>query len=210
MSLLELTLQATVSIVVLIDPFTRAVFFRILTEDEPGRRREYVLRIMLTVAIVLGGAALVGKPLLDLMGIDLGAFGAAGGIVLALMGFEMLLGGEPSRAQGGEGAHEPPAPRSAEDSIVVPYAIPFMAGPGAISTVIAFASSTGDSWDGTVAALIGAAVAVALIPVGHLLLVNRMDFSARTMGLLTRFGGLLVVTIGIQLILAGVRRFYGF
>jgi multiple antibiotic resistance protein len=208
-SLFDLTLQATISTIVLVDPFIRGVFFRILTENEPERRREYVGRIMLTIAITLGGAALVGKPLLDLLGINLGAFGLAGGLVLALMGFEMLLGGEPSRAQGGDDAHEPPPPKSAEDSIIVPYAIPFMAGPGAISTTITF-STSGSGFDGTIAALVAVGITVALIPVGHLLLVNRMNFSERTMGLLTRFGGLFVATIGIQLMLGGVRTFYDF
>jgi MarC family membrane protein len=208
MSFVDLTLQAIVSVVVLIDPFTRAVFFRMLTENEPERRREYVLKLMTTIAILLGGSALVGKQLLDLIGIDLNAFGIVGGVVLILMGFEMLLGGEPSRAQGGDAAREEEHPASAADQIVVPYAIPFMAGPGAITTVITIASS-GNGWDGVWAALIAVAVAVALIPVGHLYLVNKMNFSAQTMNLMTKFGGLLVATIGTQLMLAGIKGYFG-
>lgn len=209
MSLLDLTIQATVSMIVLVDPFTRGVFFRILTENEPEQRPRLVAKLMVAITIILGGAALVGKPLLDLVGINLGAFGIAGGIVLTLMGFEMLLGGEASRVQGGQEAHEAPAPMSADDSIIIPYAMPFMAGPGAISTVIAF-SSSGEGWNGTIAALIAVAVVVALIPVGHLLLVNRMNFSERMMSIIARIGGLIVATIGVQLILSGIRTFYEF
>jgi multiple antibiotic resistance protein len=208
MSTLELTVQATIAMILLVDPFIRAIFFRMITENEPERRREYVGRIMVTIAITLGGAALVGRELLDLIGIDLGAFGLAGGLVLALMGFEMLFGGQPPRAQGGTSAHEEPAPKSAEESIVVPYAIPFMAGPGAITTVITIAS-TGDGWSGPVAALIAVGITVALIPVGHLLLVNKMNMSPQTMALMTRFGGLFVATIGIQLMLNGIKSFFG-
>ncbi|MCQ6556024.1 MarC family protein [Streptomyces sp. C10-9-1] len=208
MSTIELTIQATIAVLLLVDPFLRGVFFRMLTEDEPERRREYVGRIMLTIAVTLGGAALVGRELLDLVGIDLGAFGIAGGLVLALMGFEMLFGGEPTRAQGGARAHEEPQRRSAEDSIVVPYAIPFMAGPGAITSVITIASA-GDGLSGTVAALIAVGVTVALIPLGHLYLADRMNFSHQTMALMTRFGGLFVATIGIQLMLGGVRTYFG-
>lgn len=208
MSFVDLTLQAIVSLVLLVDPFIRAVFFRVLTENEPERRAKYVVKLMTTIAILLGGSALVGKQLLDLIGIDLNAFGIVGGVVLVLMGFEMLLGGEPSRAQGGESAREEEHPASAEDQIVVPYAIPFMAGPGAITAVITIASS-GSGWDGVWAALIAVAVTVALIPVGHLYLVNRMNFSAQTMSLMTKFGGLFVATIGTQLALSGIKGYFG-
>lgn len=204
----ELYVQAIVSVLVLVDPFSRSIFFRQLTENEPENRPRYVRTLMIAVGITLGVSALVGKELLDLIGIDLGAFGIAGGLVLALMGFEMLFGGEPSRTQGGADAHEPPPPKSAEDSILVPYAIPFMCGPGAITTVITIGSSTSDA-SGTLAALVAVAVTVALIPVGHLLLVNRLNLSERAMAIFTRFGGLFIATIGIQLMLGGIQTFFG-
>jgi multiple antibiotic resistance protein len=208
-SLLDLTLQASISLIVLVDPLFRSVFFRILTEEEPERRPEYVRRLMIVVAVTLVGAALVGKPLLDLIGINLGAFGIVGGFVLALMGFEMLLGGKPSRAQGGASATEERHVSSAEDQIVVPYAIPFMAGPGAITTVITI-SAVGDDFEGTIAALIAVAIVVLLLPVGHLLLVNKMNFSDQTLALMQKFGGLFVATIGAQLMLSGLQQYYGF
>ncbi len=208
MSFLDLTLQATISIVLLVDPFIRSVFFRVLTANEPERRPEYVRKLMITIAVVLGGSALVGKELLDLIGIDLNAFGIVGGLVLVLMGFEMLLGGEPSRAQGGTDAREEAEPESAEGLIVVPYAIPFMAGPGAITAVITIAAS-GDGGNGVWSALIAVAVAVALIPVGHLFLVNRMNFKEQTITLMTKFGGIFVATIGTQLLLNGIKGYFG-
>lgn len=209
MSLVEIAVQATISLLVLVDPFMRSIFFRILTENEPERRPEYVRRLMIVIAVTLAGSALVGKPLLDLVGINLGAFGIIGGLVLTLMGFEMLFAGKPSRAQGGAAANEEHHVASAQDEIIVPYAIPFMAGPGAITSVITI-STTGEGFDGTIAALIAVAVVVALIPVGHLLLVNRMNFSQQTMQLLQKFGGLFVATIGAQLMLSGLQEYYGF
>jgi multiple antibiotic resistance protein len=208
MSFLDLTLQATISIVLLVDPFIRSVFFKVLTENEPERRREYVIKLMTVIAVLLGGSALVGKELLDAIGINLDAFGIVGGLVLSLMGFEMLLGGEASRAQGGKEARIEEHPPSAEDQIIVPYAIPFMAGPGAITAVITIASS-GEGSDGIWAALIAVGVAVALIPVGHLYLVNKMNFKAQTISLLTKFGGLFVATIGMQLMLGGIKGYFG-
>ena len=108
----------------------------------------------------------------------------------------------------GADSHKASRPQSAADQIIVPYAIPFMAGPGAITAVITIASS-GRGSDGIWAALIAVGVTVALIPVGHLFLVNRMNFSDQTISLLTKFGGLFVATIGPQLMLDGIRGFFG-
>ncbi len=201
----EFYAQAIISVLVITDPITRGIFFKSLTEHEPERRREYIRKITITVAIVLGVAALAGREILDLIGINLGAFGIAGGIVVALMGFEMLFGGEPSRAQGGKEAHE--KPESFEGSVIVPYAIPFIAGPGAMTLVITLAAST-DNGEGTLAALIAVAVAVVLLPIGHLLISDRVNLSENAMNIATKFGGLLITTIGIQLMLNGIDTFF--
>lgn len=199
-------LQAIVSVLVITDPITRGIFFKALTAGEPQRRPEYVRRIALAVGVTLGIAALAGREILDGLGIDLGAFGVAGGLVVAMMGFEMLFGGEPSRAQGGSEAHE--EPESFEGSVVVPYAIPFVAGPGAMTLVITIASSTPNG-EGTIAALVAVAVAVALLPVGHLWLPNHLNLSESAMKIATKFGGLIVATVGIQLMLNGIVTFFG-
>lgn len=202
---LNFYIQAIVAVVVITDPLTRGIFFRQMTAAEPGRRVEFVRKITIVVAIVLFGSALIGKELLEAMGINLGAFGVAGGLIVALMGFEMLFGGEPSRAQGGKAARE--LPESFEGSVVVPYAIPFVAGPGAITTVITIASTTSDG-SATIAALVAVAVAVILLPIGHLLVSKYVNLSTQGEQLATKIGGLLIATIGIQMMLGGIQRFF--
>ncbi len=202
---LNFYLQSIVAVVVITDPLTRGIFFRQLTANEPERRGEFVRRITIVVAVTLFGAALVGRELLDVMGINLGAFGVAGGLVVALMGFEMLFGGEPSRAQGGEQSRE--QPESFDGSVVVPYAIPFIAGPGAITTVITIAASA-ENGEGTIVALVAVAVAVILLPIGHLLVAKHVNLSDQAEGIVTKIGGLLITTIGIQLMLSGIQRFF--
>ena len=203
----ELYVQAAISTFVLVDPISRSIFFKTLTENEPAERPRYVRTIMITVGLVLGVSAVAGRELLDLIGINLGAFSVAGGLVLAMMGFEMLQGGEPSRAQGGHEAREEQHPPSAAGQILVPFAIPFMCGPGAITNVITIASSTDDG-TGTIAALVGVAFTVAMIPLGFVVLLNRLRISERGMAIATRFGGLFVATIGIQLLLGGIDTFF--
>lgn len=202
---LNFYLQSIVAVLVITDPVTRGIFFRQLTAAEPERRVEFVRRITIVVAVTLFGAALVGRELLDLLGINLGAFGVAGGLVVTLMGFEMLFGGEPSRAQGGKESREQPA--SFDGSVVVPYAIPFIAGPGAITTVITIAASA-ENGEGTIVALVAVAVAVILLPVGHLLVAKHLKLSEQAESVVTKIGGLLITTIGIQLMLSGLQRFF--
>jgi multiple antibiotic resistance protein len=197
--------QAIVSVLVLTDPITRGIFFKTLTEHEPERRAEYVRKITVAVAVTLGLAAVAGREILDLLGINLGAFGIAGGLIVALMGFEMLFGGEPSRAQGGERAHE--RPPSFEKTAIVPYAIPFIAGPGAITLVITIASSTPHG-QGIIVALVAVAVSVILLPIAHLGIAKYVNLSDATIAIVTRFGGLLIATIGVQLMLGGIRTFF--
>ncbi|MCB0870038.1 MAG: MarC family protein [Solirubrobacterales bacterium] len=202
---LNFYLQSIVAVVVITDPLTRGIFFRQLTAAEPERRGEFVRRITIVVAVTLFGAALVGRELLEVMGINLGAFGVAGGLVVSLMGFEMLFGGEPSRTQGGEASRE--QPESFDGSVVVPYAIPFIAGPGAITTVITIAASAKNG-EGTIVALVAVAVAVVLLPIGHLLVAKHVNLSEQAEGIVTKIGGLLITTIGIQLMLSGIQRFF--
>ncbi|MDQ2700798.1 MAG: MarC family protein [Actinomycetota bacterium] len=202
---LNFYIQSIVAVLVITDPITRGIFFRQLTAAEPERRVEFVRRITIAVAVILFGAALAGRELLDLMGINLGAFGVAGGLIVALMGFEMLFGGEPSRAQGGKESRE--QPESFDGSVVVPYAIPFVAGPGAIVTVITIASSTSNG-EGTLVALVAVGVAVVLLPIGHLLVAKHLKLSEQAESIFTKIGGLLITTIGIQLMLSGLVRFF--
>ena len=117
----------------------------------------------------------------------------------------MLFGGEPSRTQSRKEVHE--EPQSSEGNVIVPYAIPFVADPGAITLVITIASSTSD-W-GPIAALVAVAIAVALLPFGHLYIAGKLNFSEPSMAIFTKFGGLLVATIGIQLMLNGIVRVFG-
>lgn len=202
---LKYYVQAIITVVLLTDPFMRPMLFKSMTAHEPQNRGRYVRTIVIVVGVVLGVSALAGRELLELIGIDLNAFSVAGGLVLALMGFEMLYEGEPSRAQGGAEAHEKQT--SFEGSVIVPYAIPFVAGPGAITAVITIASGP-SSGEGVIAAVVAVAVAVALMPLGYLVLAKRINLSERGMALLTKFGGLFVATIGIQLILSGLQQYF--
>ena len=74
--------------------------------------------------------------------------------------------------------------------------------------VISISAGTSD-FSGAIAALVAVAVAVILLPIGHLLISERLSVSETTMKIATKFGGLLIATIGIQLMLSGLQNFFG-
>jgi multiple antibiotic resistance protein len=86
-------------------------------------------RTALAATIILTVAVLAGRPILAAFGISMPALQAAGGLVIVLMGLEMLHGA-PTRVQHDE------AQQSTEDRILVPLPMPLLAGPGAIIGIV--------------------------------------------------------------------------
>ncbi len=206
----EIAVQATIGIFMIVNPIdpVKIVIFNDVIDRQGLNRKRAALKIAVIVFGVLGTMAVVGRELLQLFGINLGAFGVVGGIVVALMGFEMLYGGSSSRTQGtAEVAAETPA-ETEQDGLMMPLAIPLMAGPGAITTVITMSSATDDG-AALVATLIGVAVVSVLVWAGFALFGTWFaKLNATTSAMLARIGGLLLATIGMQLALGGIRTFY--
>jgi len=199
-------LQAIIAVFVITDPLGRPIFFAMLTRDMTKQaRRKAAFKVIATVAAILVFAALVGKIVLDAIGIHLGAFGFVGGLIVAMMGFEMMAMGEPSRVQGGHDSREEP---KAEDQLMVPFAMPFIAGPGAITVVITLAAKT-ETFDSTLMALTAVGVAVAAMMITFTYLTDVITkVSSQAISVATKFGGLLIATIGAQLALSGIKSFF--
>jgi multiple antibiotic resistance protein len=157
------------------------------------------------LAVILGVSAVAGKVILDAIGIHLGAFGVVGGLIVAMMGLEMMAMGEPSKAQGGRDAVSPPKP---DDQLIVPFAMPFIAGPGAITIVITLSTQTG-TIDSVVMALVAVGVAVLAMCITFLFFTDLLaKIPERAMSLISKFGGLIIATIGAQLTLNGIKQFF--
>lgn len=122
------------ALLVILDPFLAIPVLLSLTENYPASERVRVARIAsITVAVVLSLMALTGETFLMLLGTSLGSFRVGGGIVLFLMALSMLQAqSDPVRSTPSE---EKSASKRASIA-VAPIAIPLLAGPGAMSTVI--------------------------------------------------------------------------
>jgi len=199
-------LQAAVAMLVITsppDPGKILLFNTQLKDDTRAARNADALRLALMCFGILAGAALIGRELIELLGINLGAFGVAGGLVVAGMGFEMLYGGKPTKAQGGE-----PEEPDGENGLLVPLAIPLIAGPGAITTMITITSAD-DTGVALMAGVVAAAAVAVLVYVSFAWLGGLISkASDKTLSVALRIGGLLLATIGIQLLLGGIADFY--
>ena len=203
--------QAVIAMVMITSPPdpVKILLFNATIERQGLRRTTAALRVALVVLGILAGTALVGRPLLQAMGINLDAFGVVGGLLIFGMGIEMLYGGAPSRTQGGKLEAEAADAGPPEDlGLIIPLSTPLIAGPGAIVTVITI-SSASTGFDSNLAAIIGAAVVAVIVFVAFAWLgdlISRLSTTATA--LLVRIGGLLLATIGAQMILGGLKNFF--
>jgi len=132
--LAQFTVVAFTSIFILVDPFAAIPAFLVMTAyDDQVRRRRMAKRAAWTCLVVLGAFGLMGSWIFRIFGITLPAFEIAGGLILLLIGIDMLQARrsstqevEPERQEGAE----------KEDVGITPLGIPMLAGPGAISTVM--------------------------------------------------------------------------
>ncbi len=204
----EFLVQAIVSMVVITAPMdpVKVLFFNEAIANPPRNRIGAAGRVALYVAVILGGTALVGRQVLDLIGINLDAFSVVGGLIIALMGFEMLYGGGGSKTQGEDKRQAGP---EEGDALLIPLTLPLVAGPGAMTTTITIAASR-EGGEGLTAALIGTGV-VALIAFVSYAFLSGLFTKVRpaTIAVLARVGGLLLATIGVQMLLGGLGRFFG-
>lgn len=130
---------AFISLFVVIDPPGIMPVFMVLTEGASrAYKRAMALRTVFIAGVVLGIFAFAGNEILNLFGISLPAFKVASGIMLFLIGAEMVFERRSERQQQRAQRHiiEKKTDREEPDIAVFPLAIPMIAGPGSISTVM--------------------------------------------------------------------------
>ena len=196
------SLLALSSIFFLVDPFAALPTFLAITEGaDPVRRRRVAGKGALTALIVLGTFAFTGEAIFKLFGITLPAFELAGGIILLLIGLDML---QAKRSATQEAAGDTVAAAQKEDAGIVPLGVPMLAGPGAITSVMVLVGQVQSHWQ--MAAILISIALTALIcylVLGHSSLVVRVlgDTGIR---ILVRVMGLLLVALAAQYFVNGL------
>jgi multiple antibiotic resistance protein len=199
---MEQQLQAIATVISLVNPLICGVMF---TQIEAGQTRAARLadatRATLAVLVILVVAALAGARVLQLFGVSLDAFSVAGGGVLSWIGLSML------RADSAP-AQDPSKENADEKRLLTPLIL-FAASPGTITGVITLAVAHA-KLELPVTALVAVAFATAVLWM-VMLLMGRGGTRARggfVHDTATRFMGLIVVAMGVQFALTGVRNFF--
>lgn len=196
------SLLALSSIFFLVDPFAALPTFLAITEGaDPAHRRRIARKGALTALIVLGTFAFTGEAIFRLFGITLPAFELAGGIVLLLIGLDML---EAKRSPTQEAAGDTEAAAQKEDAGIVPLGVPMLAGPGAITSVMVLVGQVQKPWQ--MAAILTSIAVTALIcylVLGHSNLVVRV-LGESGIRILVRVMGLLLVALAAQYFVNGL------
>lgn len=202
---LTLYLQIAVAIFTILDPLgVMPIYLSITHGQSDEERRVQLKRTVIAVTVILVAAALAGNAILGFFGIDIHAFKTAGGILLLLIALNML------QAKGPLMKTTPKEQNEAvekEDVSVVPLAIPLLAGPGTISTVIVFSASM----QGPVsyAVLIGIIIAVSasLWPIFMLAKWLGERIGATGINIAVRIMGLILASIAVKFILEGIKAY---
>jgi len=208
----ELLIGTFVTFFVVIDPVGIAPVFAVLTNGaSQSFKHRMVFKATLTGGIILLFFAFLGTYMLAALGISLPAFKAAGGALLFMIALEMIFEKRTERREKTtEGkthdaeVHEPD--ESYEDISVFPIAIPFMAGPGSIATILLLMSQHSGSITEqglVIAALFAALLATLIILIAATRII---DFLGETVAnAITRILGVILAAMATQYIFDGIK-----
>ncbi len=217
----EFVIPAFVTLFVIIDPIGLVPIFVALTQDgDPAYKKRMAISAASIAFVILLIFALVGKPLLAALGISLAAFRIAGGALLFLIALEMVFEKRnKKRSDRAEERHDELASQHEEDSLrsaspseepddvsAFPLAMPFLAGPGAIATIMLLMSEHHDSWVAQ-ASIVAAMSSVLLITVVLFILSGKAAkyLPPSVTNVISRLLGMLLAALSIQFVIDGVK-----
>ncbi len=204
----ELFISAFISLLVIIDPPGCAPIYASLTTGATTQQR----RTMAVRAVVVAGGilllfALVGRELLGLLGISLDAFRIAGGLMLFLIALDMVFEKRTQRRE--ERAREIRETPEIEDVSIFPMAMPMIAGPGSIASVMLMVSRSDTPQELLV--VLGALAAVLVITLVALLTAGPLMrlVGEKIEAVITRLLGVLLAALAAQFVVDGLKGSFG-
>lgn len=192
-----LFIHALVGVFVIVNPFGNVPLFISLTSKFSSEERKHAIAKSVVIATsVLLVFALIGQALFNLLNVTLPSLRIAGGLLLLAIAFDMLMGKSP--------ASKIDESEERESVAVTPMALPLLAGPGAMSTVMILMNDAGSvTMKGSV--LIAILLAMAA---GFVILINseRVYSIIKKDGsrVLTKIMGIILATIAIEMVVHGI------
>ncbi len=202
--IVRFSLLALSSIFFLVDPFAAIPSFLAITPDaDDARRKRMARKGAVTCFIVLTGFAIAGQFIFRMFGITLPAFEIAGGLILLLIGLDML---EARRSPTQETFGDTEEAATKEDAGIVPLGIPMLAGPGAISSVMVLVGQVPSIWHWEMAAILLSILFTCAVTYFVLAAASRVRQVMGETGIriLVRIMGLLLVALAMQYFVNGI------
>lgn len=202
--MMELFLSAFVTLFVVIDPPGCAPIYASLSHGADAlQRRSMAIRAVVIATSILLVFALWGKQLLGVLGIDLNSFRIAGGIMLFLIAMDMVFEKRTQRRE--DRAQKIVETPEVEDVSVFPMAMPMIAGPGSIATVMLMMSRA----DGAVqrVVVLAAMASVLLLMLISLLAAGPLMklLGQKIEAVITRLLGVLLAALAAQFVIDGLK-----
>jgi multiple antibiotic resistance protein len=199
-------LKFAAALFAIMNPFGNvAIFLSVTADRDHAERGRIALMTAAAVLITLLVAAVLGQQILDLFGITVGAFRIAGGLIILLLALSMLRA-QPSAVH--HSAQEEQEGKGKDNPAVFPLAIPIIAGPGSMATVILYTQNAQGVLGWTTIGL------VIVVLCGVLLVALRAaDRMAKFLGatgikVLTRLMGMILAAIAIEMITGGLSELF--
>lgn len=191
----------TTLFVVMDPPATAPIFLAMTARDSAEHKRRTAFRAALAAGITLALFAAIGSAIFRLLGISLGAFRIAGGLLLFLMAVDMLRA---ERSRHRTSPEEEAEGVERDDVSLFPLAIPMLAGPGAISTVMVLVSRVEHLWH---YAVIFGSIAITAIGAyftlrGALVIERRLGKTG--LNVMQRVMGLILAAVAVQFVIEGI------
>ncbi|OYT53264.1 MAG: hypothetical protein B6U72_06295 [Candidatus Altiarchaeales archaeon ex4484_2] len=194
-------IQCFVTLFIIIDPVGNApVFLSLLEKYSPRERRDMIRKTILISTVTLIVFTVLGRYIFDFLKINMYSFKIAGGILVFIISLEMLFGRK-SRTKFSDRLED--VLEEKEDIVITPLAIPFLTGPGAITTSIVLFNS---------ACQLDKILVILCIPLVYLVsyvILSKADMVFKFMGktgtkAFVRIMGLMLASIAVQFIVDGV------
>jgi multiple antibiotic resistance protein len=199
---MQFALITFTSILFIVDPVALIPTYLAITQGEtPEQRRRTAMRACIAAMILLVVFGIAGRLIFRVFGITLPAFRIAGGLILWFVALDMLRGNRTTQ----ESSEEIAEGQEKDDVAITPLAMPMLAGPGAISTVMVLAGQARTVSQHVVVYLSGVLTAFLSwlsLRAGERLVVVLGQTGIRVM---TRIMGLLLAAVATQFIITGVR-----
>ncbi|MBP7001344.1 MarC family protein [Amaricoccus sp.] len=199
------------ALLAIMNPISVMPLFLALTDGmTAGERRRTGLAVVFYAAVICAVSAVAGQQILRLFGITVDDFRVAGGLVVAIIGLNMLNGGGNPAHEGGQRESVPTDAREARGSAIAfyPLAFPMVVGPGSIATLLLFVQEARTPRDmivyvAVVAFMIGL-LAVALLSAAWI----GRHLSDTLRVIMTRLMGLILLAIAIAMMAGGLRALF--